>query len=172
MQLRYTVKVIFVKGIALLFITFFLLYLAPASFAKSKIFFTDTQLKQYNFENFESINSNQLIYPFKKYWENLILTFTFDESSKRKYFVSLYQRRFKELVYIINNDKTGFLPETVDRYNTFAGKIKSKVFLNEKEKQQISDNLKLLEKLRDRYHSGSAYWVKIQEAVDTTKALI
>lgn len=163
---------IFVKGLTLLIIIYFAAYFVPTSFAQSKLFFNDTQLKQYNFENYEGINSNQLIYPFKKYRENLGMILTFDNTSKRAYLFNLYKRRFRELVYIINYDKTGFLLETVDRYNTFTGRVKSNITLNQEEKQQVNYHLKLLEKLRDRYHSASPYWSKIQQAVDTTRSLI
>lgn len=128
---------------------------------------------QAGFSDYESINPNLMVYPFERYRESLILLFIFDSNTKQRYLWTLYNKRFRELVYIINYDKTGFLLETVDRYNTFVGKVKiQNPVLNQPEKEQITKNLKLLEKLRDRYHSGSAYWSKIQQAVDTTRSLI
>lgn len=163
---------IFVKGATLVLIIFLSFFLTTSSFAQSKIFFSEIELKQHNFTSYENINSNQLIYPFKKYWENITLKLTFGNQNRQNYTWILYQKRFKELVFIINNDKTGFLPDTADRYNTFAGRTKTLVSLTSNQKKQIKDNISLLEKLRDRYHSGSAYWIKIQETVDTTKSLI
>lgn len=171
MQLRYTVEVIFVKTAPVLAAFLLLAYFPFTSYAQQKIFLTQSQLQEFDFKNYESINTNQIIYPFKTIWENL--GYYLILNSKRNYLLNLYHKRFKELVYIINYDKTGFLPETVDRYNTFAGRMKNQSqTINEDEKKFIIKNLRLLEKLRDRYHSGSAYWVKIQEAVDTTKSLI
>lgn len=142
-------------------------------FAQSNSFLTQSELQQSGIDKYENINPNSIVYPFKRYIENLRLQLTFDSLSKQQYLWKLYSGRFKELVYIINFDKTGFLLETVDRYNTSVGRTKNQMStLSLQQKEQINNNLKLLEKLRDRYHSGSAYWSKIQESVDTTRSLI
>lgn len=161
------------KIIALLISLLFILSQANYTFAQSKVFLNKSQLQQLGFNNYENINSNLIIYPFKRYWEDLYSLFIFNPQPKKQYTWKLYNKRFNELVYIINNEKTGFLLETVDRYNTFTGRLKAQnLDLKQSEKKQIKNNLLLIEKLRDRYHSGTPYWVKIQEAVDTTRSLI
>lgn len=161
------------KKAALLISLLFFLSQTSNTFAQSKVFLSISQMQQLGFNNYENINPNQIIYPFERYWEDLYSFLTFDPQAKQQYIWKLYNKRFSELVYIINTNKTGFLLETVDRYNTFAGKVKTQnLDLTQSEKTQIRKNVSLIEKLRDRYHSGSAYWIKIQEAVDTTKSLI
>ena len=125
-------------------------------------YLNSVQLKDLGFTGYQQINPNLEIYPLKRYSENIIHQSAF----------KLYQTRFEELVFILNYDKTGFLLETVDRYNSSAGKLKTVNIKDPNFKTIISQNLKLLERLRDRYHFDSPYWGKIEQAVDVTKSLI
>lgn len=140
-------------------------------FASHFTFLTSGQLNELSFTNYEKINPNLQIYPLKRTVENLKLNLLLDERQKRKYLYKLFEKRFSELIYILNYKKEGFYIETIDRYNTFAGMVKSKL-ADDKDKDQIVAFSTILQKLRDRYPSGSAYWKKIQEAVDTTESLL
>lgn len=162
-----------IKIAAILLFFVFILSLRSNAFTQTKPFLNKPELQQFGFYNYENINPNLLAYPLERFQEGLNLFLTFNSTAKQQFIWKLYDRRFNELVYIINYNRTGFLLETVDRYNTYAGKIKTQnPNLDNLKKEQIKKNLKLLEKMRDRYHSGSAYWIKIQQAVDTTRSLI
>lgn len=133
----------------------------------------EEELFSLGFTKYESVNPDSLTYPLKRFGEQAKLFFTFDEGSKTAYFLSLLDTRFNELVYTINFKKTGFLNETVSRYNTFVGKVK----LNSKNikadnKLNFSRNIKVLEMLRDQYPANSAYWLNIQQSIDTTRSLL
>lgn len=133
----------------------------------------EEELTSLGFTKYESVNPDSLTYPLKRFGEQAKLFFSFDERNKTAYFLSLLDTRFNELVYTINFKKTGFLNETVSRYNTFVGKIK----LNSKNikhefKLKFSQNIKVLEMLRDQYPANSAYWLNIQQSIDTTRSLL
>lgn len=150
----------------ILLVSLLVIFQHPSSLkASHKIFMEDLT-------GYEGINSNSIVYPLKRLDEEIRLFLTFDKKEREKYFYILFEKRFNELVYIINFDKTGFLFETVDRYNSFAGKFKADYQIKEEMRENISHHVKILEKLRDRYHSASPYWKKIQEALDVTRALL
>lgn len=133
---------------------------------------TLTKLKELQFERYEQINPNQLIFPFKQMAEKLGLKFNIGEENKKVYQYRLLDRRYKELVYIINFQKTSFLPEVVSRYNDQAGIVKARYKLNNSEiENRLKNSMKILEMLRDQYPANSAYWLSIQQAIDTTKSL-
>jgi len=158
--------------ILLLTLLIFLIYPLPV-LASHQIFMKDEELKSKGFSSYEKINPNLQIYPAKRTVERLKLLLIFNPEEKKNYYFRMFENRFNELVYIINNNKTGFLLETVDRYNSFVGDLKIKnTNLDPKSKDKIANYLKILERLRDRYNSSSPYWAKIQQAVDTTRSLI
>lgn len=133
----------------------------------------EEQLISLGFSKYDSVNPDSLIYPFKRLEEQTKLFFTFDKKNKTKYFLSLLDIRFKELVYTINFKKTGFLNEAVSRYNTFIGKIKlNPENITAEHKIKFSQNIKVLEILRDQYPANSAYWLNIQQTIDTTRSLL
>lgn len=135
-------------------------------------FLTESELKEVNINQFDRVNPNLLIYPFKRTAENIKLLLIFNETKRDEYLLELLNTRLKELVYIINYNKIGFIPFSVDRYNTFAGQIKNHhIKLDDKNQIKIRKYITVLERLRDRYHSGSVSWVKIQQSIDTTKTL-
>ncbi len=142
-------------------------------YAKEQPFLTESELKEVNINQFEAINPNLLIYPFKRVGENIKFLLTFNKKDQDEYLLNGLDTRFKELVYIVDFNKTGFIAFSVDRYNTSIGQIKNRAIqLNDKNTTKIKKYLKVLERLRDRYHSGSASWEKIQQAVDTTRTII
>lgn len=160
------------KLFGLLFVFLLTLIYPQGVLAASKTFLSEAGLKKLGFTEYEAINPNLLAFPLKRIGESVILKITPGERQK-EYKWSLYEKRFKELVYIINYDKTGFIVESVDRYNSFSGTAKELGYGKDpKTKKQALQQIKLLEILRDRYPSGSAYWVKIQEACDSAKGLI
>ena len=142
-------------------------------FASSHTLVSEEELKSLQFTGYESINPNLLIFPVKRIVENFNLKLKRNKNDKVKYQFLLFDIRFKELVFIINFQKTGFLEETVERYNSFIGDT----ILNNKEvwllqKNQISTYIIILKSLQDRYNSESAYRLLIQQAIDSTRRII
>ena len=158
----------------LIFLIIFYLSFTHSStvFASQSAFLSQSELTALGFTSYEKINPNLLIYPLKRVIEELKLNLLQSEETKIEYFYQLLDIRFRELVYIINNKKEGFIFFTADRYNTFIGKLKKDYPIDALEKTKISSYLKMLEILRDRYQSNSLYWEKIQQTVDTTRSLL
>ncbi len=152
-----------------------LIFFAPSSpaFAKATVFLNPDELQALSFRGYENVNPNSLIYPIKRLQEELALRLTFKRDDQDKYRYNLLEKRFGELVYIANYDKTSFLFETTDRYNSFVGQLNKDLLAKDhNQKTKILSMIKTLERLRDRYHSGSPNWVKIQETIDSTKRLV
>lgn len=131
-----------------------------------------TELESFGFTEYEYINPNLLIYPIKRIIESVSINLIFDKQKKQEYLLQLYEKRFIELLYIINNKKEGFLTFTADRYNSFVGTLKKEDIRSVSFKSQIEVKIKFLERLRDIYPANSENWSKLQQAIDTTKSLI
>lgn len=132
----------------------------------------DSELKSFGFANYEQINSNQLIYPLKRISEDIKLKLLLGREQKQQYIYNLLDIRLRELVYIVNSRKEGFLFFTADRYNSFVGRIKKDYPLSADLKINFLGHIKLLERLRDIYPANSPNWEKLQQTIDTTKSLI
>ena len=146
---------------------------SQATYASGHTLVPKEELKSAGFSEYESINPNLLIFPVKQIVEKIELTLTFNKEDKAKYQYTLLDKRFKELVFIINFKKTGFLEETVQRYNSHLGNL----IVNNKNlaldyKDKILTYTIVLKTLQDRYNSISAYRLLIQQAIDSTRRLI
>src|SRR4030042_5618265 len=129
--------------------------------------YLQNELKNYGFGGYEKLNPDSLLYIFKRVDEKVTYLLITDEKKKSEYYKKLLEKRYKELVYIINIEKTGFLEETASRYISLVEQMKSDdvySLSNEEVKQRIL----ILEKLRDNYPSNTPYWLIIQQAIDTT----
>ena len=135
-------------------------------------YLNDMELSSLGFTSYESVNPNLLIYPLKRISEDIKLKLIFNKQKKENYLYELYEIRLKELVYIINNKKEGFLLFTADRYNSFVGVLKTEKVIDKDLTLQIRSKVKLLERLRDIYPANSENWNKMQQTIDTTKSLI
>lgn len=161
------------KFTILLFLFILLFFLSTDTFAKTNQFLTKQELEQFGIKNYEDINPNLLTYPLKRTYENFIFLFKFNQKSKQLYSFKLFEKRFREYIYIINSDKKGFLTDASVRYNSMAGAVKPFFLINDKtQKAKIINYKNLLEKLRDRYRANSAEWTIIQQSIEVTKSLI
>lgn len=157
------------------FLLFTVLYMnfSQAAYASGHTLVPKEELRSAGFSEYESINPNLLIFPVKQVVEKIELTLTFNKEDKAKYQYTLLDKRFKELVFIINFKKTGFLEEAVQRYNSNLGNL----IVNNKNlaldyKDKILTYTIVLKTLQDRYNSISAYRLLIQQAIDSTRRLI
>lgn len=157
--------------VTFVFIAILLLNFSIPTFAFEHTLITKQELKSSGFGEYESINPNLLIFPLKRISETIGLKLTFYEKSKIQYQYGLLDKRYKELVFIINFQKTGFLRESVDRYDSLLGKLILN-HKNEAPKEKLLIYINVLKNLQDRYNNESAYRLLIQEAIDSTKRLI
>lgn len=163
----------FIKLTVFLFIPLLFINFAPTTYAGKQTLITQQELDETGFKEYESINPNFLIYPIKRIAEKIKLALLFNREEKAKYQYVLLDKRYKELVFIINFKKTGFLEETVLRYNSHLGNL----IINNKDlasnyKDKISNYPVVLKTLQDRYDSKSATRLLIQQAIETTRRLI
>ncbi|SRR4030066_1144413 len=129
--------------------------------------YSQNDMKNYGFGGYEKLNPDSLLYIFKRVDEKVDYFFINNKEKKSEYYKNILGKRYKELVYIINVEKTGFLEETASRYISLVEQMKSDdvySLSNEEVKQRIL----ILEKLRDNYPSNTPYWLIIQQAIDTT----
>lgn len=149
------------------------LSLTTLIYAKERPFLGESDLQKVGISEFERVNPNLLIYPLKRLGEKARFLLILNRGHKDQYLQSLLDTRFKELVYIVDFNKTGFIAFSVDRYNTSLGLVKNRlVQISLDDRVKIKNRAAVLEKLRDRYRSGSVSWEKIQQAIDTTESLI
>lgn len=141
--------------------------------ASEQTLMTINELNAIGFVKYESLNPNSLAYPLKSIEERIKLSLMFNEYAQSRYSISLVNTRFRELVYIINFKKTGFLNEAVGRFNTQVGKIKlNSNLINSNYKNKYHKDMLILEVLRDKYPANSAYWLNIQQTIDTLRSII
>lgn len=165
------------KGFWKKYLTYFLIFfLASINFTSNVLAKEEmidfSKLKGLQFEGYEQVTPNLLIFPFKQIGEKLGFYFKVTEEDKKIYQYNLLNKRYKELVYIINFKKTSFLPEVVGRYNDQIGIIKTRYKLNNFEiDEKLRNSIKILEILRDQYPANSSHWLSIQQAIDTTNSL-
>lgn len=163
----------FIRLTVFLFISLLYINFSPTTCASNHTLVPEQELKSAGFNKYESINPNLLIFPVKQIIEKIELTLMFNKEDKTRYQYALLDKRFKELVFIINFKKTGFLEETVQRYNSHLGNlIANNKNLASDYKDKISSYTIVLKTLQDRYDSKSAYRLLIQQAIDSTRRLI
>lgn len=157
-------------------LTFLILFFQPYSQTFAKItneLVSKEELRSLGFTRYALINPNSLLYQFKRLSEEIRLMLIFNNKDEERYYGHLFDIRFKELIYIINSKKTGFLEETVNRYNVFTGKIKPYYKnIDTQSQNKINKYIGILEKLRDMYPANSSYWLSIQQAIDSTRGLL
>ena len=163
----------FIKCMAFLLISTLYVNFSTATYALDHTLVPEQELKTAGFNKYESINPNLLIFPVKQIIEKIKLTLISNKEDKTKYQYILLDKRFKELVFIINFKKIGFLEETVQRYNSHLGNLiaNNKNYASDY-KDKISSYTIVLKTLQDRYDSKSAYRLLIQQAIDSTRRLI
>ncbi|MDO8638358.1 MAG: DUF5667 domain-containing protein [Candidatus Daviesbacteria bacterium] len=163
----------FIKIIVFLLVSVLYINFSPIIYASDHTLVPEQELKAAGFTGYESVNPNLLIFPVKQVIEKVELTLMLNKVDKVKYQYTLLDKRFRELVFIINFKKTGFLEEAVQRYNSHLGNL----IVNNKNlasdyKDKLSTYTLVLKTLQDRYNSISAYRLLIQQAIDSTRRLI
>lgn len=115
--------------------------------------------------------SNSLLYPLKRFSEKVKIEITQDRQLRAKYNSEFIGRRVEELVYLVENDKTGFFEEARNRYISSVGEYLVQYNNTGYLKERKNDLLVTLSRLRDKYPSNSAYWLILQQTVDVTNGI-
>lgn len=97
--------------------------------------------------------------------ERINLFFKFSPQTKVDYQKELTEKRFAELVYVIENKKGDFIEEISSRYSTYLGRLTETVTKNKLSKDK-DDLLKMLdthklilEDLIQYFESNSGFWL-------------
>lgn len=124
---------------------------------------------QQNNITYERINPDNFLYNAKRLVEKIELNVIYQGDSKKKFMTKLLDKRFKELVYINGKDKKDFIEPTTSRYNSTIGVILAEPNKDSDLKANAAKYLQVLPTLRDKYAANSAYWLLIQQTIDSTK---
>lgn len=121
--------------------------------------------ENYNFQ-FEAVNpgDNYTKYFQKRLTEKFNYFISFSKNNKADLLKVYADRRFKELVYTIENDDRAHLETVTQRYFTSVGKYAE--YLNKhnvsdrksEAKEMILSHVPIIEKIRDYYEHGTAEW--------------
>jgi hypothetical protein len=160
-----------VKGFVF-FLTFSLFFLSLSPVFASPTNFSQEEKEMLALDGHESISPGSLLYPVKRLGEKIKLSLLKNRETKAEYVALLLSRRFKEMVYLDEQEKSGFLVESANRFNATAGQIKSDFYPpEEKLKAQLPSYLSALEKLRDKSPANTANWLTFQQCLDTIRQL-
>jgi len=104
-----------------------------------------------------------------------ITTNIFNKSKTGELMLELTQKRAKELLYIVDKQKTEHLEITTSRFITYTGLLTNEL----KEgvnKEEVANKMKVyiapLTKLRDNFPAQTAQWLFLQQAIDSTNVLL
>lgn len=116
-------------------------------------------------------------YSFKRIKEKALMIIKLRPQSKFEYSKVLLEKRLSELVSLVDVKEPSLITGSSQRFSYQAGILAD---LNSKLKTSQKDNIKVkfdnykkvLSELRDNYPANSAYWLLIQQNIDTLDILI
>lgn len=156
------------KKVFQLFLIFFLFFLLNTQvFARTP--------EEYNL-TFQKTLPSSPSYSFKRVKEKVLMTIKITSKSKYKYSVILLEKRLSELVSLVDVKDPNLVTGSSQRFSYQAGilaDLNSKLKVSEKEniKTMFDNYKKILSELRDNYSANSAYWLLIQQNIDTLNIL-
>ena len=161
------------KRVLIIIISFLLLSIIPAFSCFNIALANDLKV------TYESVNPNsETKYKLKRLSEKLQGTYIkiFKKNQVISHSAKLANRRFVELVYVVEKDEVNYLETATSRYMTHIGLLKEKIESNDQQHLDIKDNFinqpEVLSWLRDKHPSQTAEWLFLQQAVDTANVLI
>jgi hypothetical protein len=115
-------------------------------------------------------------YSFKRFKEKGLMMLKITHKSKYKYSEVLLEKRLSELVSLVDVKDPNLVTGASQRFSYQAGilaDLNSKLKISNKEniKNRFEDYKKILSELRDNYPANSAYWLLIQQNIDTLNIL-
>jgi hypothetical protein len=115
-------------------------------------------------------------YSFKRIKEKGLMIIKITSESKFKYSKLLLEKRLSELVSLIDVKEPSLITGSSQRFSYQAGilaDLNSKLKSSQKNEIEIifEEYKKILSELRDNYPANSAYWLLIQQNIDTLNIL-
>lgn len=113
------------------------------------------------------------LYNFERLIEKAQVNFYISPDSKVDFYKNLLQKRLAELIYIVDHGYLDEVEKSSQRVSYQVGILTDFVVshkLNNKEsaiKNLYNDDKRILEKLRDKYHSNSSFWMLIQHVINS-----
>lgn len=123
-----------------------------------------------------TVRPESIYYPLYRFWEKAIEKSKFTDQSKVEYYQSLTDRRLIELNYVVKKNLLGEIQTSSERLSYYAALTKDAVKkINHKEDiekltKKFDADIKILEKLRDKYAANSSYWMLIQHSINSLKS--
>lgn len=144
--------------LSIFILTFCLIFIAPPIRAKGP--------QDYNIKT-EKVVPGDFTYPFKRLSEKFIFFTKLNSNSKLEYSKLLTQRRFSELISVVDKKNLDLIGTTSQRFSYQAG-ITAELT---NEIQDFQSEIPVLEELRDNFPANSSYWLYLQQNIDTLKIL-
>ncbi|OGE36526.1 hypothetical protein A3E45_01235 [Candidatus Daviesbacteria bacterium RIFCSPHIGHO2_12_FULL_43_11] len=101
--------------------------------------------------------------------------FKFSSEDKVNYQKELLERRFAELLFVIDNGQGDLIEEVSGRYATYVGRfaddlISKKVSpQSDKYLTMFENHMKILPVLRDHFPANSGFWLLLQHDINTVQ---
>lgn len=120
---------------------------------------------------------NSSSYSFKRIKEKLSMRVKLSSESKFEYSKILLEKRLSELVSLVDIKEPSLITGASQRFSYQAGilaDLNSKLKNSRKAdiKTMFDEHKKILSELRDNYSANSAYWLLIQQNIDTLNILL
>ncbi|MEK7112230.1 MAG: DUF5667 domain-containing protein [Patescibacteria group bacterium] len=116
------------------------------------------------------------LYPFKRIKEKIIMVVTFSAKEKARYGIVLLEKRLSELASLVDRKDATYLESSAQRFAAQAGVLANHALTDDKEMKELvlsyfEGYKPVLEQLRDNYPANYAYWLSIQQDIDTLNIL-
>ncbi len=111
--------------------------------------------------SFELINPDSKFYQVKRLGEKI---------KGSEYLPTLLDRRFREILYLIDKNQLGQLENALARYNATAG-VLLEIPQEERDVKNIETYKSEFAKIRDKFPANSSFWLFVQSSLDTTNRL-
>lgn len=153
------------RKILVIFFVFFLIFLTQTKVLAAEFTIPNTLINP----------NNYLIYSMKRLFEKTLLYTKLTKDSKANYYRDLAVTRIAELNAVVNQNLLSEVQQSTQRLSYEIGTLSDFVSANEKDlskkKQGIIEFLSSLKgplaTLRDKYPANSAYWLLIQDNINS-----
>lgn len=116
------------------------------------------------------------LYPYKRLWEKIKEFIVFSNNDQVKFHENLLANRISELKYVSDSRLLSLMQDASQRVSYEAGTVEEKVSVSDnQQKDDVKDLFTVyktfLPQVRDSYRANSAYWLFIQQNIDTFEIL-
>lgn len=116
------------------------------------------------------------LYPIKRFKEKFTALTSFSPEAKIKYGIILLEKRLSELASLVERKDAIYVESSSQRLSAQAGNLADYASSLDAEKKELvlsyfNAYIPSLNKLRDSYPANYAYWLSIQQNIDTLNIL-